>query len=163
MAIMLRGGAGASERSDPATSRSTTTPEPPTTEPEPEPERTTVPTSIDSDPPPTAAEGSSPCPGATNWLQAATRVGDTTTITGRVASATYAQDTKGSPTYLNVGRPYPNPTRFVVLIWGDDRAAFTNAPEQLYKGRNLCVTGTVKTYDGVPQIIVESPASIVAY
>src|SRR5262249_37272393 len=64
------------------------------------------------------------CRGAVSWQQARTVVGRVTTIVGPVASTKYAASSNGSPTFLNLGVPYPDSRRVQVVIWIEDRAAF---------------------------------------
>ena len=87
-------------------------------------------------------------------------MGERVTIVGPVVGTVYASSSNGSPTFLNVGRDYPDPERFYVVIWEEDRGRFPSAPEELYDGKNIAVTGVVKTHDGVAQIIVRNPDQI---
>src|SRR5712692_5691208 len=52
--------------------------------------------------------------------EAASHVGESTTVCGLVASATHAARSRGAPTFLNLGKPYPDQI-FTAVIWGDDR------------------------------------------
>jgi hypothetical protein len=79
-------------------------------------------------------------------------------VCGLVASATFAARTKGQPTFLNLDKPYPEHI-FTALIWGSDRPKF-GQPEDAYKGKRICVTGTVKAYRGVHEIIVTDPGQL---
>jgi hypothetical protein len=90
--------------------------------------------------------------------QAKDHVGETATVCGVVASATFAARSKGQPTFLNLDKPYPEPI-FTALIWGSERAKF-GQPEAIYKDKRICVTGTIKAYRGVPQIVVTEPGQI---
>ena len=54
-----------------------------------------------------------------NSQQAASHIGETATVCGIVASASYAVRTKGQPTFLNLDQPYPNQV-FTIMIWGSD-------------------------------------------
>ncbi len=54
-----------------------------------------------------------------------------------------------------------DPARLTVLIWGDDRGRFPSAPESMYAGKTLRVTGTVKMYEGAAEIVVSDPGAIV--
>jgi hypothetical protein len=85
-------------------------------------------------------------------------VGQVATVCGRVASAKYAADSKGQPTFLNLDKPYPNHV-FTAVIWGKDRGAFSDAPESL-AGRHICVSGTVQLYRGKAEILVSGPNQI---
>jgi hypothetical protein len=86
-------------------------------------------------------------------------IGKRETVCGQVASANFAARSKGRPTFLNLDRPYPN-LIFTVVIWGSDRAKFEDAPERTYSGKKICVTGTISSYRGVPQIVVSDPSQI---
>ena len=85
--------------------------------------------------------------------EAAAHVGETTTVCGTVVSTHYSARTKGQPTFLNLDEPYPKQV-FTILIWGDDRSKFGN-PELQYANKKVCVTGLIKNYRGVPEIIVD--------
>jgi hypothetical protein len=56
-------------------------------------------------------------------------------------------------------KPYPKQA-FTVLIWGSDRGKFDKAPETLYSGKKICVTGMIQSYRGGPGIIVRDPSQI---
>lgn len=84
--------------------------------------------------------------------QAASHVGQMATVCGTVASAHFAFRSRGQPTFLNLGRAYPNED-FIAVIWGDDRAKF-GKPESL-DGNRVCVTGPILLYRGKPEIILE--------
>lgn len=88
--------------------------------------------------------------------EAAQHVGETAQVCGHVASAAYFASIKGSPTFINLDRPYPDQT-FTVVIWGDARGRFEGPPERLFDGKTVCVTGRIETYRGKPQIVVTSP------
>jgi hypothetical protein len=82
-------------------------------------------------------------------------VGQAATVCGRVASAKYASDANGQPTFLNLDKPFPNHV-FTAVIWGKDRGAFRYAPESL-AGRHICVSGTVQLYREKAEIVVSAP------
>ena len=90
--------------------------------------------------------------------QAARAIGSYATVCGVVASAHYAMSSRGEPTFLNLGKPYPNQI-FTALIWGSDRSKFKTAPES-FQGDDICVSGLVKSYRGMPEIIVRSPSQV---
>jgi len=90
--------------------------------------------------------------------QAKDHVGEIATICGVVASATFAARTKGQPTFLNLDQPYPTHS-FTALIWGSDRPKF-GQPEVVYKGKRMCVTGTIKVFRGIPEIVVTDPGQL---
>ena len=55
-----------------------------------------------------------------NLIQGITAIGRSHVY---VASAHYAERSKGQPTFINLDKPYPN-APFTVLIWGSDRGKF---------------------------------------
>lgn len=91
--------------------------------------------------------------------QALAYLGQKKTVCGKVASSIYASTKNGSPTFLNLNKPYPNHI-FIVVIWGRNRYKFNNAPETFYKSNIICVTGVIDTYKGIPEIEVTDPSQI---
>jgi|SRR5215469_5260380 len=89
---------------------------------------------------------------------AANHIGQVETVCGKVASLHWATTSRGQPTFINLDEPYPRQI-FTVLIWGSDRAQFGNV-EQKFDGKAICVTGTVSSYRGVPEIIARSANQI---
>jgi hypothetical protein len=96
------------------------------------------------------------------WLSASEsrlHVGETVTVCDSVAGTRFASSSPGQPTFLNLGRPYPDPS-LTVVIWGVNRARYRSPPEDLYRDRRVCVTGTIMLYRDHPQIVVEEPTAI---
>lgn len=91
--------------------------------------------------------------------EAKDHIGETATVCGTVASARYLAASRGSPTFLNLDKPHPN-QEFTVAIWGQNRAHF-GEPEKDFKGKEICVTGTIETSRGKPQIIAKAAKDIV--
>jgi len=91
--------------------------------------------------------------------EAAQHVGEFAEVCGEVASTAYLASTKGSPTFLNFERPYPDQV-FTVVIWGRSRKSFDGRPENMFDGKQLRVTGRIEEYRGRPQITVEDPDHI---
>ena len=83
---------------------------------------------------------------------AVNHIGQIGVVCGKVESTHYAENSRGSPTYLNLGKPYPDQV-FTVVIWGRYRQKF-DKPEQTYKGKQICVRGKITEYQGIPQIEV---------
>ena len=98
-----------------------------------------------------------PCPGALPWYEAINNIGAYTTVVGPVVDTAYAPDSRGTPTFLNLGLSYPDPGRFTVVIWIDGRWNFDYPPEETYLGLTICVTGTIELYEGSAEMIVEGP------
>jgi len=101
--------------------------------------------------------------GAISWDKAKDHIGDRTTVCGLVAGTKYGATSGGQPTWLNVGKDYPSSERFVVIIWGDNRGNFPQAPESYYYGKTICVTGLIQEYEGIAQIEVTTPDQIEEY
>ena len=80
-------------------------------------------------------------------------------LCGYVASTHYSVRTRGQPAFLNLGHPYPNED-FTIVIWGSDRSKFSEAPEVLYRGKTICVRGSITKYRGKPEIVVHDPSQI---
>ena len=91
-------------------------------------------------------------------VQAKDYVGQVATVCGKVAGVHQAMRSKGQPTFINLDAAYPNQI-FTILIWGSDRPKFGNL-EREYADQNLCVTGAISSYRGIPEIITTSPGSI---
>jgi DNA/RNA endonuclease YhcR with UshA esterase domain len=85
-------------------------------------------------------------------------VGERAIVCGQVASAKYAEQSNGSPTFLNLDRPYPQHV-FTAVIWGTSRSRFPSPPEAL-SGSRICVSGEIDTYRGRAQIEVSDPDQI---
>ena len=56
------------------------------------------------------------CPEAMAWDQAIQNVGERATVQGPVVGTRYASGSNGQPTFLNVGKDYPDRDRFTVVI-----------------------------------------------
>lgn len=100
------------------------------------------------------------CAEAIAWDEAADHEGSQETVRGPVAGARYAEDVSGQPTFLNVGRDHPDPERFTVVIWGDERVHFDQDPEMLFAGQEICVAGEIQMHEGSPQIVLGGPGAI---
>ena len=90
--------------------------------------------------------------------EAKNHVGERATVCGNVVSTHYAARSKGNPTFLNLDEQYPRQV-FTILIWGSDRPKFGD-PEAKYGNKRVCVTGLIKDYRGVPEVVAEQPSQI---
>jgi micrococcal nuclease len=90
--------------------------------------------------------------------EAKNHIGERATVCGEVASAHYAAKSRGSPTFINLDKPYPNQI-FTVLIWGSDRSKF-GEPEETYRSKRICVNGKISDYKGIPEIIAHETTQI---
>jgi DNA/RNA endonuclease YhcR with UshA esterase domain len=97
-------------------------------------------------------------PNSITASEAYKHIGETATVCGNVASATYATGSRGKPTFLNLDKPYPGHI-FTAVVWDNNRAKFSYAPESL-KGETICVSGLIEQYKGKAQIEVRDPGQI---
>ena len=85
--------------------------------------------------------------------EAKDHVGERATVCGVAASIHYAAQSRGTPTFINLDKPYPNQV-FTILIWGEDLAKFDKPAS--WEGERVCATGTITSYRGSPEIIARS-------
>lgn len=90
--------------------------------------------------------------------QAKEHFGQNATVCGKVVSTSYADSSKGRPTFLNLDKQYPHQI-FTVVIWGENRTKFAK-PEEDYKGKRICVSGKITAHAGKPEIVVSDPKQI---
>lgn len=91
--------------------------------------------------------------------RAGEHLGERARVCGRVAETAYVASVDGRPTFLNFGRPHPD-ADFTAVIWGRDRDRFGGPPEELFRGRRVCVAGEIREHEGRPQIEVRSPEQV---
>jgi micrococcal nuclease len=85
---------------------------------------------------------------------AAKHVGEHLTVCGSIAGEHTATSSRGTPTFINLDKPYPNQV-FTVLVWGSDKASVGSLP---HTGR-ICATGTITGYRGTPEIVLHDSHS----
>jgi hypothetical protein len=90
--------------------------------------------------------------------EAANHVGETATVCGPVVSASYLPQAPQSPTFLDLGKQFPNQI-FSVIIFGSDRPKF-GTPETSMRDKSICVTGTIFLYQGKPKIILHDQTQL---
>jgi hypothetical protein len=76
--------------------------------------------------------------------------GEYAMVCGVIAEATYLKNSRGTPTYLNFDKAYPD-AEFSAILFGKNRKKFKIKPETL-TGYNACVHGWIKLYKGKAQI-----------
>lgn len=89
--------------------------------------------------------------------QAAQYVGQTVTVEGTVARVSFSR--RSTTTFLNFGQAYPNQV-FTAVIFRSAASRFPN-PQQ-WEGKRVRVTGTVRLYQGKPEIVLETPSQLTA-
>lgn len=101
------------------------------------------------------------CDSSIHWRSAKNHVDQLVAVHGTVADYRHMPNVKGAPTWINLGAKYPTKDRLAVVIWGDDRDKFGRALSANLVSREICVIGTVKLYDGTPQIALKWPRNLV--
>ena len=91
--------------------------------------------------------------------EASNHVGENKTLCGRVASAEYQLLAKSRPTFLTLTDSESSHT-FTAVIWGSTRKNFPKAPEDVYRGKEVCVTGDIALYREEPHIMLTRPDQI---
>lgn len=86
--------------------------------------------------------------------EAAKHIGENATVCGTVAGVHSATSSKGSPTFVNLDKAYPNQA-FTILIWGSDLSKFIPAPTG-WEGKRVCATGRIELYRNVPEIVARN-------
>ncbi len=97
--------------------------------------------------------------GAISPGDAAHHIGEQVTVCGHVYGGKFQDKGSNGPTFINMGAAYPN-SPFTVVIFKNDRANFSYAPETFLDGKDICVTGKVKEYKGKAEIIADSEKQI---
>lgn len=89
---------------------------------------------------------------------AAHHVGESVTVCGVVESARYVERSTSQPTFLNLGKPYPNQV-FTVVIFGADRPKF-GGPESTLLKKRICATGVIRLYQSRPEMSLRDPSQL---
>jgi DNA/RNA endonuclease YhcR with UshA esterase domain len=91
--------------------------------------------------------------------QAASHVGETVTVCGKIFGGKFFDRSESKITLLNMGAAFPK-SPLTIVIAGDDRKNFKSAPEEFYSEKTVCVKGVVKEYKGKPQIFIKTEEDI---
>ena len=86
-------------------------------------------------------------------------VGDSVKLMAKIYSGKYLENAENTPTLLDVGGKYPH-EKLTLVIFGDVRKQFKNAPETFYEGRQEWITGKIQLFKNKPQIIINSADQI---
>lgn len=80
-------------------------------------------------------------------------MGDSVTVCSKVYGTRYLEQSEKQPTFLNIGATYPN-SLLTVVIFGESRKSFNNAPEKMYADKNVCIIGRLSEFKGKAEIVV---------
>lgn len=89
--------------------------------------------------------------------QALQHIGEVATVCGRVYGSQFV--TRTGLTFLDMGAAYPA-SPFSIVIEAKDKSHFKDAPEQLYKDKDICVTGTIRANNGKAVMFVTDEEQI---
>jgi len=95
-----------------------------------------------------------PASGVVDWQDAGHYLGQRLTVEGDVVRVYNS----GKAAFLNFAQEYKG--KFSVVIFASDFEQWAEAPDQVYLGQRVRVTGKIKEYKGAPEVIVESPDQI---
>ncbi len=82
-------------------------------------------------------------------------IGQTVTVESVVGEVHHSAS--GSAVFVNMDGHYPN-NAFTVVIFKDDLSKFSNL--DTLKGRTVRVTGAIKLYRGMPEIVLSDPGKL---
>ena len=88
---------------------------------------------------------------------ASKHIGESVTICDKIYGGKFLNG--AGLTLIDMGGAHPNEV-LTLLIKGDDRKKFKDAPEDAFKDKAVCVTGTLVDYKGKPEIIITNPNDI---
>lgn len=91
------------------------------------------------------------CAQSISASDASKHFGEQGTVCGRISEVKITTTVRGTPTFIDFEKPYPNQT-FTAVVWERDRASVGNVP----RVGVLCVKGTITEYRGRPQIVLHS-------
>jgi hypothetical protein len=81
-------------------------------------------------------------------------IGEQATVCGLVANKRVASQSQGTPTFLDLDKPYPSQS-LTVLVWERDKGNVGSLP----RSGQLCVTGRIVQYHGHAEIVLHNAAS----
>jgi hypothetical protein len=92
-------------------------------------------------------------PRGIEWDQAIEHVGTRQRVCGPLAGI----GTDSDDVFLNIGRDFPDPGRFTIVLWD------VGGVEPVPPGTLLCATGVVTDFEGVAQIQLRSVHAVEVY
>lgn len=93
--------------------------------------------------------------------EATKHIGDTVTVCGKIFGGKYFDNSpKNKITLLNMGAAFPK-SPLTIVINGENRKNFKQAPEEFYSNKEVCIKGVVVEFKGKPQIVIATEEDIV--
>src|SRR5882757_3075930 len=87
-------------------------------------------------------------------------IGDSITVCTTIYGGKFFDKPGNAPTLLNAGAAYPN-SPLTLVIWSDLRAKYKTPPEELYKGKAVCIAGKVILFKEKPEIVIYAAEQII--
>jgi hypothetical protein len=81
-------------------------------------------------------------------------IGEQATVCGLVAGKHVASRSQGTPTFVDLGKPYPSQS-LTVLVWERDKGTVGSLPGS----GQLCITGRIVQYRGGAEIVLHNAAN----
>ncbi|QQR99173.1 MAG: DNA/RNA non-specific endonuclease [Sphingobacteriales bacterium] len=94
-----------------------------------------------------------------NTLEAKDMIGKQSTVCGKAVSIKFVENGKSNPTYINLDKKFPDQL-FTIVIYENVRNKLSYIPEEKLMNKEICVSGKVEQYKGVPQIILQKEKDI---
>lgn len=88
----------------------------------------------------------------TSWDDASSMLGKTTRVCGPLVSIANVSEPWGDASFFNLGADYPNLDRFTIVVWEES----SHRLRDVLQGEQVCATGRVSLYKGVPQLELDS-------
>lgn len=101
------------------------------------------------------------CDNPVSWSSARDFVGQRVAVSGPVMEVVSREGMRGSPTWINIGAPFPADERVAFIIWGQNLDRFGGDLESRLQGRSACGFGLLEEYRGSMQIELTSPGQLV--
>ncbi len=100
------------------------------------------------------------CDNPISWQQAGQHIGQTVAVIGPLMKVTNRENSRGNPTWVDVGAVYPNVQRLVLVIWGKQKPDFPMVRPGQLEGRSVCIIGQIESYKGIPQIELKTASQL---
>lgn len=91
-------------------------------------------------------------------------IGETCTVIGKLYDLSYRPDVNGGPTFINLDDFYPAYNGMQAVVWESNRTSeMISILDEMKSAEYVQITGNIKLYRGIPEIIVYSPSKIKIY
>lgn len=88
-------------------------------------------------------------------------IGQQVTICDKVVDI-FRPSGENKPIYINFGAKYPDHI-FTAVIFAKDLPSFPYNPIEIFKDKEVCITGKIAEYKGKPQIVLNLPTQVLIH